>query len=214
MNARPRHEHLALRWRRALVELLVIFVGVTAAFFVEGYRSDLDQAEQLRQVTDGLLTELRRHEIRSKEHADSIESRLRAWRLADATGARAVPAYYIIPGAPYPPTAAWDAAVASGVASLYDPELRLELGYYFAEFVGIHDNYVRRLRFIESEILPRARSGPDAFYDSAGTLRAEFATEMELLEDYRLDLAQVSEWSGRLYDRLSTADGKGNGAGS
>ncbi|HUG27694.1 MAG TPA: hypothetical protein VMK53_05290 [Gemmatimonadales bacterium] len=49
---------------------------------------------------------------------------------------------------------------------MYEPALRLELGCFYAEFVGINDNYVRRLEFIEREVLPRARVGPEPFYDA------------------------------------------------
>lgn len=197
------------RVRRGAVELVIIFVGVTAAFFVEGYRSDLEQREQLDLVTNGLIAELGRHEVRSMEHADSIRSRIAAWRSDHSAGRRAVPGYYIIPGAPYPPQAAWDAAVSSGVASQYDPSLRLELGYYFAEFVGIHDNYTRRLAFIETEVLPRARVGADRFYDAGGVLAPQFATEMDLLADFADDLAELSEWAGTLRTKLeSLAQGR------
>ena len=197
------------RLGRAVVELVVVFVGVTAAFFVEGYRGKLEQREQLRQATDGIITELRQHEARAREHADSISSRINAWTSDAAAGRKAVPAYYLIPGATHPPTAAWDAAVASGVASLYEPALRLELGYFYAEFVGISDNYVRRLEFIEREVLPRARTGPGAFYDSSDRLLPEFAVEMDLLGDFGADLIRVSEWAGRLRARLELAGSGG-----
>jgi hypothetical protein len=190
---------------RAALELVVVFVGVTTAFFVEGYRAELDQREQLRQVTVGIIAELGHYEARGGEHADSIASRIQAWNSAAAEGRKAIPAFYLVPGATHPPTPAWDAAVSSGVASLYEPALRLELGYFYAEFVGIHDNYVRRLEFIEREVLPRARVGPEPFYDSSDRLRPEFAVEMDLLEVFRADLVRVSEWAGRLRADLEAA---------
>ena len=180
---------------------------MTAAFFVEGYRADLEQSEQLQQVTDGLLTELRQHEVRSKMHADSILFRVAGWEAADSEGRQAIPAYYIIPGSPFPPTPAWDAAISSGVASLYEPSLRLDLGYFFSEFVGIHTNYVRRLTFIEREVLPRARVGPQTFYDASGALLPEFGTEMELLADFAAELMASSEWASRLIARLEAPPG-------
>jgi hypothetical protein len=198
---------MSTRVRRALLELFVIFVGVTAAFFVEGYRGDLEQSAQLKQVTDGLLAELRQHVVRSKMHADSILIRVARWEAADAAGDQVIPAYYMMDGSPFPPTPAWDAAISSGVASLYEPSLRLDLGYYFNEFVGIHTNYVRRLSFIEREVLPRARVGPKAFYDASGSLLPEFGTEMELLEDFATELLATAEWADRLIDRLSASAG-------
>jgi hypothetical protein len=189
---------------RAVGELVIIFVGVTAAFIVEGYRQDRSQAEELRQATAGILTELRRYQVRSVEHADSIAVRLERWSVADSDGTRSVPGYYRIPGGSHPPTAAWDAAVSSGVASLFDPELRLALGYFYTDFLGIHDNYVRRLVFIEREVLPRVDEGPDAFYDIDGRIRPEFLVEMSLLADFGEDLAEASRQAALLEEWIRT----------
>jgi hypothetical protein len=79
------------------------------------------------------------------------------WEDAERTGKRAVPGYYRIPGAPHPPSAGWNSAVASGVARMLQPKLRRELGYFYSAFVGIHDNYDRYNQFTEREVLPRAQ---------------------------------------------------------
>ena len=42
---------------------------------------------------------------------------------------------------------------------MFDPKLRMDLGYYYSEFVGIHDNYERYNQFTEREILPRLAAG-------------------------------------------------------
>ena len=190
------------RVRRAGSELLIIFVGVTAAFFVEGYRETLDEREQLRQATQGIVAEMFHYEDRGLEHADSIDLRLARWRAADAAGDRAIPAFYRLPGAPNPPTAAWDAAVSSGVASMFEPQLRIELGYFYNEYLGIHSNYVRHLSFVEREVLPRVTAGPDAFYDNRGNLRPDFDAQMSLLEEFGWDLRRLSVEAGALGARL------------
>ena len=100
-------------------------------------------------------------------------------------------------------------AISSGVASLDEPSLRFDLGYYFNEVVGIHTNYVRRLSFIEREVLLRARVGPQTFYDTSGALLPQFGTEMELLADFAAELMVSSEWAARLIARLN---GSGSGA--
>ena len=203
-RAPTRREALWHDWGiRTVAELLVIFVGVTAAFLVEGYRERLEDAQRLRQATAGIVTEMSHYATRSLEHADSIAARIEAWRAADRAGERAIPGYYRIPGAPKPPTAAWEATVASGVASLFEPELRLDLGYFYAEFLGVHDNYVRYLEFIEREILPRVASGPDAFYDPSGRLRPEFRAQMELLEEFGEDIRELGGAAAELRDRLA-----------
>ncbi len=195
------------RAARVVAEGLIIFAGVTAAFLVEGYRDDLEDSKRLEQATAGIITEMTHYATRSREHADSITARIDAWRRADSAGRRAVPGYYRIPGAPHPPTAAWDAAVASGVASLFEPELRLDLGYFYNEFVGVHDNYVRYLEFAEREILPRAEVGPDEFYDTAGRLRPEFRSYMRLFQEFADDLRGLAATAEELRSRLETMSG-------
>ena len=194
------------RTTRAVAELLVIFAGVTAAFVVEGYRERLNEARELRQAKEGILAELGRYQVRSVEHADSIDASIDRWRALDDAGEQAVPGHYRIPGAPYPPTAAWNAAVASGVASMFEPSLRLALGYFYAEFTGIHDNYVRRLVFIEDVIMPAAQRGAGTFYDAAGSIRPEFDIHMSLMAEFAGDLRRVAEQAGVLEGWLRTGD--------
>lgn len=189
-------------WRRAAVELVVIFVGVTSAFFVESYREHLVAEENLRQASTGILSELRSFEKRGGEYATAFTEPLERWREANAAGRRAVPEFYRIPGAPTPPTAAWNAAVASGVASQFEPEFRFELGYFYSEFVGIHDNYLRHLDFIEREVLPRVEAGPDAFYDASGRFDPAVRVRMELVEEFAADLERLSLVAGELADEL------------
>ena len=110
---------------RIAAEFFVIFVGVTGAFFVEGYREDLEQREDLHNATAGIVTELTRYQSRGMEHVDAIAQSIERWEASDRAGEQSVPAFYRIPGAPIPPTAAWDAAVSSGVASLIPPDLRI-----------------------------------------------------------------------------------------
>lgn len=108
-------------------QLLVIFLGVTAAFIVENYRENASQREELRQAVAGLITEMEHYETRSAQFADAFDSAIEKWKAADRQGQRAVPGYYRIPGSTHPPTAAWTIIVNSGIARLIDPELRREL---------------------------------------------------------------------------------------
>ena len=98
---------------------------------------------------------------------------------ADRAGERAVPGYQRIPGAPHPPLAGWNSAVASGVARMLEPNLRRDLGYFYSEFVEIHDNYVQYNQFTEREVLPKALLGPDAFYGPDGRLLLAFGVHMD-----------------------------------
>lgn len=199
MSARP------LRPGRLAAELIIIFVGVTAAFFVENYREEMAAEEDLRQASEGIVEELRHYATRGLVHADSFTASIEAWRAADRAGRRAVPHLYRMPGSPSPPPAAWDATVASGVASQFAPDLRFRLGYFYDEMDGIHVNYGRQLAFIESEVMPRAEIGPGAFYDATGRFDPAVRVRIDLLDEFADDLRRLSTMAGELADELEAA---------
>ena len=189
-------------WTAILAQIASIVFSILLAFWInttwERRQIARQEAIVLDQVQSGIVAELSRYEVRAIEHAEGFQESIEAWRRADREGRRAVPDLYRIPGATHPPTAAWDAAVASGVASRFDPAVRLQLGYFYQEFRGIHDNYVRYLEFSEREILPRAVIGPDAFYDASGRLLPEIQVHMALLEEFSEDLRRMSALAGEI----------------
>lgn len=196
----------AALWRAralmALAQLALIFVGVTLAFVFEGWRKQLDEASDVRQTIDGLIVELGHYEKHGGELALRMEQSVEAWRAEDRAGRHAVLDLYRIPGAPYPPAAAWESAVSSGVANRLDPVLRLELGWYYSETSGIHANYARQIAFHEREVMPRALQGAAAFYDADGKLRPEFRVHLQLYEEFVADLKRLSAQGGELRHKL------------
>jgi len=193
--------NLRPNWGQLALELVVIFVGVTAAFIVENIREDRAALDDLRQAARGIVVELRHYNERGQLLAAKLRESIEAWRRADAEGRRAIPTIFRIPGAPTPPTAAWDGAVASGVANHIDPEIRRRLGYFYSEYRGIHTNYARHLEFIEREILPRAVVGVEAFYPN-GEFDPAIRARLTLLEEFATDLQLLSEEAEALADEL------------
>ena len=183
-------------------QLFVIFLGVSAAFVVENYRETLSQKEELRQAVAGIITEMEHYEKRSIQFADAFNAANERWAAADREGRRAIPGYYRIPGGTHPPTAAWNTAVTSGIARMLEPKLRMELGYFYSEFVGIHDNYDRYNQFTEREVLPRLAGGPDAFYGQDGKLLPIFRVHMDLQNEFAADLRRLGQTAHELRVRL------------
>ena len=200
----PRND--TLNWRTRLGwlvgQLFVIFLGVSAAFVVENYRETLSQKEELRQAVAGIITEMEHYEKRSVQFADAFNAATERWAAADREGRRAIPGYYRIPGGTHPPTAAWNTAVTSGIARMLEPKLRMELGYFYSEFVGIHDNYERYNQFTEREVLPRLSGGPDVFYGSDGKLLPMFRVHMDLQTEFATDLRRLGQTTHELRARL------------
>ena len=183
-------------------QLIVVFAGVSAAFIVENYRDSRNQAADFRQAVSGVIAELSRLETRGREFADGVSTRISEWEQADHGGKRAIPAYFRIPGATHPPTAAWNTMVTSGLVRLIEPALRTELGYLYSELVGIHDNYDRYNQFTEREVLPRIPLGPDAFYGADGHLLPAFRVHMDLQKEYAADLRKLCDQAHELRLRL------------
>ncbi len=189
-----------------LGQLVVVFAGVTAAFVVENYRDNRNQQTEFHQALSGVIAELNRYETRGRQFADEMTARIATWEEMDRNGTRAIPAYYRIPGATHPPTAAWSAMVASGMARLIEPKLRTELGYFYSELTGIHDNYDRYNQFTEREVLPRISLGPDAFYGPDGHILPMFRVHMDLQKEFATDLRKVSEQAHGLRIQLETPE--------
>jgi hypothetical protein len=185
-------------------QLIVVFAGVSAAFVVENYRDSKNQQAEFRQALSGVIAELNRYETRGLEFADGIDAKISAWQQADRSGTRAIPGYYRIPGAPHPPSAAWTTMVSSGLARLIEPGLRTELGLFYSEMVGIHDNYDRYNQFTEREVLPRIALGPDPFYGTDGHILPAFRVHMDLQKEFPADLRKLSNQAHDLRLRLET----------
>ena len=94
--------------------------------------------------------------------------------------------------------------VSSGLARLIEPGLRTELGLFYSEVVGIHDNYDRYNQFTEGEVLPRIALGPDAFYDADGRILPIFRVHMDLQKEFAADLRKLSIQAHDLRIRLET----------
>src|ERR1041385_8401046 len=174
-------------------QLIVIFLGVMAAFIVENYRERINQHEELQEAISGLITEMENFEHGSADYSNRFDSAIEKWKAADRQGQRAVPGYFRIPGAPHPPSAAWTTTVNSGIARMFDPKLRLKLGYFYAEFLGIHDNYERYNQYTEREILPRLPAGPDAFSGEEDKFLRMFRVHMDLETEFAADLRRLGK---------------------
>ena len=186
----------------ALAQLTTIFIGVTLAFLFEGYRKQIDEAADLRQAVAGIISELGHYAERGNFHALQFEQSIEAWREADRAGHQAAPLLYRLPGALTPPAAAWESALSSGAASHLEPALKLEIGYFYNEMLGIHANYRRQVDFAEREVMPRALKGAAAFYGSDGKLLPEFQVHLALIGEFAADLKRLSLRAGELKQKL------------
>jgi hypothetical protein len=87
---------------------------------------------------------------------------------------------------------------------MLEPKLRIDLGYFYSEFLGVHDNYDRYNQFTEREVLPRELSGPGAFYGPDGHLLPMFRVHMDLQKEFAQDLRRLCGMAHDIRTRLET----------
>lgn len=188
---------------RLLFELLIVFVGVTAAFVVDGWRAGRTARVRTDQIAHALRTDLAEFAATTRRFVEQIDSGLTKWDSTRAADREPPPFFYRIPGSERPPVGVWQAALASGVAESIEPRLLFDLAYLYSEIEGVGARYARYNAFTEQEILPRLKDENPKFYDPVtGELQAAFAAHMDRLKEIRTWMRQQATMAAGLADRL------------
>ena len=185
---------------RFLFELVIIFVGVTAAFALEDYREGREERQYRARMVGGLRASLNDIVTHQSEIEREIDAKLAAFDLARRRGEQPVPPVYREPGGERPPVRVWDGLVATGAARSLDPELFFRLARFYGRADSSGDRYQRYNMFTETRVLPYLGQ-PSVFYD-AGKLRPEYAAYVERLRDFRVDGHELIVQAQQLRDAL------------
>lgn len=200
-----------LKWNgpflsKIALELFVVFVGVTAAFALDDYRSAREQNERREAVYGALDRELRQMaETRGPAFQREMSRQLAEWDQAIARGEKPLPPAFRLPGAERPPTGVWDAAVATGSIELVDPTLFYELARFYnrADSAGVL--YQRYSAAAQTDVWPVLGEGPQAFWTSDGKLRPEIKAHVQRLRDFRERQAELGSEARQLRAKLKAA---------
>jgi len=178
---------------RLWMELAIIFAGVFGAFVAEDVRQQREDDRRALQIYEALLGEVRIFSERAPHVTDVMRDNAAGWSRRRAAGEFPAPAYYREPDAETPPTAIWEATLASGGVALLEPRLFNELANFYNRLGSVSDRYLRYNRFTEDRILPFTDTDPAVFYGD-GNLRGEYRAHMERLEEIEADLrARIQE---------------------
>lgn len=177
---------------RLASELMVIFVGVYGAFWVERYRQELEDRDRATTILEALEREIGNIASNGPVVRDAMASALSAYDSAVARGIRAQPAYYREPGAETPSISVWEATVASGGVNLLDPQLFYTLAEFYNRVESFSLRYLRYNQVTEREVLPRLSIGAEAFYDPlSGRLDPVFEVHMDQLRTLHHEAEQI-----------------------
>lgn len=186
---------------RFVFELVIIFVGVSAAFAVESMRqrsADTEYRDQMIGALIPTLDNLLRHDALMRQE---INGKLRAFEAARARGERPPIPVYREQGSERPPTRAWDGIVANGAARSLDPALYFDLALLYSRQESFGERYLRYNDFTERRVFTLRFGQADA-YDADGGLKPEFAAHIDRMRDLLMAAEQFDDQASDLRARL------------
>ena len=123
-------EHRSLLGEFAF-ELVIVFVGVTAAFALENYRQAREQATYEHAMVSELRASMNDFATHGVEIDRRIGSLLTNFEAAKSKGKTLPLPVYRESGGERPPTGVWDGIIATGAARSLDPKLFFRLAVFY-----------------------------------------------------------------------------------
>ncbi|MBS0589183.1 MAG: hypothetical protein JSR65_00930 [Proteobacteria bacterium] len=167
---------------KLVFEIVIVFIGVTAAFALESVRRDREEADYRSSILAALaptLDDVLRHNAAFENEA---QAKLAAFDAAIARHERPALPIFREDNAERPPTRIWDSVIATGAARALKPDLLFQLARFYNRQESLGERYVRYAAYTETQIFPLG-ADPAVFYDEAGQLRPMFAAYVDRLRD-------------------------------
>jgi hypothetical protein len=169
-------------WFEISFELFIVVLGVVLGMEASHWAQNREDADYRRQIIAAMDETLGDY-IQSGHHIHGeIVGALNDYSRRVASGQRPPPPYLRFPLLDRPPTRAWDAMVATGLARSIDPKLVFRLAMQFSRADSFGDRYARYNQFTEAELLPYL-SNPAHFYGPDGRLARPYASHVQRLRE-------------------------------
>jgi hypothetical protein len=187
---------------RLSFELLVVFMGVSAAFIVDNYRDKQDRRLETAQIYSVLASSL----ADFHGYGDTVYARMQAemtrWEQRDTTQYEKPPIYRE-PGGEGPPVGAWEAMLASGGIEIIDAELFWQLTLFFNRVQSLRDRYQRYNAITEQKIFPFLYYGNQGVYEPGSRrVKPEVGAHIELMRVYMVEHRALLERSRTLEQHI------------
>lgn len=170
-------------WRFFLVELLIVFLGVSGAAIADDWRQQRDDREQTRLLTanvirtmDGLI----RHDERVRA---AFQRKVEAFDAALKAGQRPAYVYLFRRGARSVPTVGWDILLGAGGANRMPPDTMYDLGMFFATLDALSHQNARYVEFLEAEVLPYRDDTTHFYLEGSNRLKPVYRENLDRLRD-------------------------------
>lgn len=169
-----------------IFELFIVVLGVVLGIAASNWSQSRQDSEYRRQMISALDQSLTDYVDSGHHiHAEIVDA-INGYQARIARGEHPPPPILRFPLLDRPPTRAWDAVVATGLARSISPKLVFQLAMHFSRADSFGDRYQRYNQFTEREVLPYEAS-PSHFYDRHGKLGVPYAQHVQRLREL-LDL--------------------------
>lgn len=136
---------------RLLFEVVIIFIGVTAAFALEAARQERADAAYRNGMIAALIPTINDFERHSDQFQKEAGAKIAAFDAALARGEQPKLPIYRERGGERPPSRAWDGIVATGVSKALPPDLYYELSRFYTRQESFGERYVRYAQMTEQQ---------------------------------------------------------------
>ena len=185
-----------------IFEIVIVFVGVTAAFALEEMHQNAEESRYRASVIAALgptLDDVVRHDAMFE---NDVTEKLKAFDAEIARGEHPSLPIFREANSERPPTRVWDAIVATGAVRSIDPALFFRLALFYTRQESFGERYVRYNDFTESRVLALGPD-PSKMYDPASArLKPEFAAHVDRLRDLVSLSATISAQAKELREAL------------
>lgn len=166
-----------------LFEIVIIFIGVTAAFAIEAARQEREETSYRKSMIAAMIPTFDDMVRHNRVFLTEAEAKLAAFDRSLEAGKRPLLPIFRESGAERPPMRAWDGIVASGVSKALPPKLYFELSQFYNRQESLGERYVRYATMTEQDIYPLG-PGQEGIYDPAtGKLKPQYAAYVDRLRD-------------------------------
>ena len=169
-------------WFGIGLELLTVVLGVLLGLQASQWAAERQERAYRTQIIAALGATLDDFRVHGREIGLTMDSQIAEFEQARAKGRSPSPPVYREPGGERPPTRAWDAIVATGVARSIEPRLFFRLASFFNRADSYGERYIRYNIVSETHVMPYLNN-PAHFYAADDTLRPEYAAYLDRLRD-------------------------------
>lgn len=187
---------------KLLFEVVIVFVGVTAAFALEAARQDRQDAEYRQSMLGALAATLKDTIEHNRRFEADVDKQLSQFDAALARGEQPKLPVYREPGSERPPTRMWDGIVSTGATKALSPDLFFQLAILYTRLDSFGEKYIRYNDFTEQRVFPLGPGQAGVYDPKTGRLKPEYGAYIDRLRDLDQMAKELDEKAAALKARL------------